>query len=256
MPLSGSCHRLWTNPRSSSRRSAGYRVPSLRSKKPFDLSRSSRRIWNPYFSPFARRAKRQSWIDPFFSSAVHSGETSAIGLASYPGGAIWAFGARRIGRSDIVHPVWRSCGRHGRRVIEGRKERGATRRSLRRASRPGAQVECGDEGDSDDRDLDEQDAERRQVETRRDGRHERFRAHRRIVDNRLARGIQERRPDREALEDRAAAAHLESGPTLDLEPHPLLDTVDRHVRGPVEAADARPLVVEYDLVAGVDLGGR
>src|SRR5439155_18800255 len=62
---------------------------------PFDLSRSSRRIWNPYFSPLARRAKRHSWIDPFLSSAVHSGETSAIGLASYPRRAIWPFGARR-----------------------------------------------------------------------------------------------------------------------------------------------------------------
>src|SRR5436309_6164949 len=254
MPLSGACHRLWTNPRSSSRRSAGSSVPSLRSKNPFDLSRSSRRIWNPYFSPLARRAKRHSWIDPFFSSAVHSGETSAIGLASYPGRAIWPFGARdrevghRSPGAAMLGTSW-STDHRGKK----RKRKGATRCSLRRASRPGSQVERGDDRDSDDGDLDQQDAERRQVETRREGRHERFRAHRRIVDDRLTRGIQERGPDREALEDRAAAAHEESGPTLDLEPHPLLDAVDRHVRGPGEAADARPMVVEHDLVAGVDL---
>src|SRR5213594_967859 len=92
MPLSGSCHRLSTNSRSSSRRSAGYSVPSFRSKNPFDRSRSSRRIWKPYFSSFARRASRHSWIEPFFSSAVHSGETSGIRFASYPGLAISAFG--------------------------------------------------------------------------------------------------------------------------------------------------------------------
>src|SRR3989442_12712177 len=94
MPLSGSCHRLSTNPRSSSRRSAGYSVPSFRSKNPFDRSRSSRRIWNPYFSFFASRASRHRWIEPFFSSAVHSGETSGIRFASYPGHAISAFGRR------------------------------------------------------------------------------------------------------------------------------------------------------------------
>src|SRR2546430_7663730 len=94
MPLSGSCHRLSTNSRSSSRRSAGYSVPSFRSKNPFDRSRSSRRIWKPYFSSFARRASRHSWIEPFFSSAVHSGETSGIRFASYPGLAISAFGPK------------------------------------------------------------------------------------------------------------------------------------------------------------------
>src|SRR5439155_24210967 len=113
---------------------------------------------------------------------------------------------------------------------EKRKGTGATGRSLRRASRPDAQVERGDEGDSDHRDLDQQDAERRQVETRRDGRHERLRAHHGVVDDRLARRTEERGPYREALEDRAAAAHGESGPTLDLEPHPLLDAVHRHGR--------------------------
>src|SRR3989441_7730529 len=92
MPLSGSGHRLSTTPRSSSRRSAGYSVPSFKSKNPFDRSRSSRRIWKPYFSSFARRASRHSWIEPFFSSAVHSGETSGIRFASYPGLAISAFG--------------------------------------------------------------------------------------------------------------------------------------------------------------------
>src|SRR2546428_14172386 len=92
MPLSGSCHRLTTNPRFSSSRSAGYNVPSFRSKNPFDRSRSSRRIWNPYFSFFVSRASRHSWIEPFFSSAVHSGETSGIRFASYPGLAISAFG--------------------------------------------------------------------------------------------------------------------------------------------------------------------
>src|SRR2546425_12318638 len=98
MPLPGACGRLWTNSRSSSRRSAGYRVPSLRSKKPFDLSRSSWRIWNPYCSSFERRARRQSWIEPFFSSAVHSGETSGVGLASYPGLGISVFGRRPLVR--------------------------------------------------------------------------------------------------------------------------------------------------------------
>src|SRR2546425_5043611 len=95
MPLSGSCHRLCTNPRSSSRRSAGYRVPSLRSKNPFERSRSSWRTWNPFFAFFARGARRQSWIEPFFSSAVHSGETSGIRRASYPGLAISPFGRRQ-----------------------------------------------------------------------------------------------------------------------------------------------------------------
>src|SRR5207244_4521260 len=92
IPLVGSCHRLSTNPRSSRRRNAGYRVPSLRSKNPFDRSRSSRRIWNPYFSSLFRSASRHSWIEPFFSSAVHSGETSVIRSASYPTVRISAFG--------------------------------------------------------------------------------------------------------------------------------------------------------------------
>src|SRR5438309_1496379 len=244
MPLSGSCHRLWTNRRSSSRRSAGYSVPSLRSKKPFDLSRSSWRIWNPYFSPFARRANRHSWIDPFFSSAVHSGETSAIGLASYPGRAIWPFGARRLREVGHRSPGAAMLGTSWSTDHRGkkRKRKGATRCSLRRASRPGSQVERGDDRDSDDGDLDQQDAERRQVETRRDGRHERFRAYRGVVDDRLARRIQERGSDREALKDCAAAAHEKPSPTLDLEPHPLLDAVHSHVRDLTGQAAHRDLV--------------
>src|SRR5712691_4028796 len=103
MPLVGSCHRLDTNPRSSRRRSAGYRVPSFKSKNPFDRSRSSWRIWNPYFSSFDKSARRHSWIEPFFSSAVHSGETSVIQSASYPTLSISAFGRRR-----------RPCSRGGR----------------------------------------------------------------------------------------------------------------------------------------------
>src|SRR3972149_3540220 len=97
MPLAGSCHRLSTNRRSSSLLNAGYRVPSLRSKNPPDFSRSSWRIWKPYFSSFERSARRHSWIEPFLSSAVHSEEISGMGRASYSGVAISPFPAARIG---------------------------------------------------------------------------------------------------------------------------------------------------------------
>src|SRR6266545_31168 len=111
MPLSGSCQRLSTNPRSSRRRSAGYSVPSFRSK-------------NPYDSSFARSARRQSWIEPFFSSAVHSGETSVIRCASYPALAISAFGGLEGRRRGDRHggasvPATRSSLDAERRKREG-----------------------------------------------------------------------------------------------------------------------------------------
>src|SRR5207244_2018822 len=133
MPLSGPYHRLSTNPRSSSRRSAGYSVPSFRSKNPFDRSRSSRRIWNPYFSSEARRASRHSWIEPFFSSAVHSGEISGIPFASYPTLAISAFGrgVRAVPRVDRHRPPYLQGSRSSEKRNEKKGEGGA--QSLRLA---------------------------------------------------------------------------------------------------------------------------
>src|SRR2546422_500706 len=106
-------------------------------QNPFDLSRSSRRIWNPYFSPLARRASKHSWIEPFFSSAVHSGETSGIGLASYPRRAIWPFGARRLRevghRSPGVAMFGTSSSTHHRGKKRKRKGRRAAHFGVRRA---------------------------------------------------------------------------------------------------------------------------
>src|SRR3989449_8087426 len=152
MPLSGSCHRLCTNPRSSSLRSAGYGVPSLRSKNPFDRSRSSWRIWNPYFSSFARSARRQSWIEPFFSSAVHSGETSGIPRASYQDLAISAFG--RGSGAPVAERFRRRLGSlRGTRSFDARdlkrKREGGGR--LLRAPRLRSQVQGGTQGNGDNR---------------------------------------------------------------------------------------------------------
>src|SRR5207249_1610276 len=163
MQLSGSCHRLSTNSRSSSRRSAGYSVPSFRSKNPFERSRSSRRIWKPYFSSFARRASRHSWIEPFFSSAVHSGETSGIRFASYPGLAISAFGPKpnpvSCSGSDMrLHP----SKERDHCLDSGAKKRGEGRRLLL-APRLRSQVQGGTHGNANDRQLCREDRERREV---------------------------------------------------------------------------------------------
>src|SRR2546425_11189253 len=152
MPLSGSGHRLSTTSRSSSRRSAGYSVPSFKSKNPFDRSRSSRRIWKPYFSSFARRASRHSWIEPFFSSAVHSGETSAIRFASYPGLAISAFGPdpnlrRLFGFGHAVASL------QGTRSSSGFESQRGEGRRLLLAPRLRSQVQGGTHGNANDRQL-------------------------------------------------------------------------------------------------------
>src|SRR3989442_14352166 len=189
MPLSGPCHRLFTKPRSSSRRSAGYNVPSFRSKNPFDRSRSSRRIWNPYFSSFASRASRHSWIEPFFSSAVHSGETSGIRFASYPGHAISAFGREPNLRCSFGfgHAL---ASLHGTRSSLLRREKIGEGRRLLLAPRLGSQVQGGTHGDANDRQLCCEDREGGEVHAHRQI-DERFRRDLRVVTDHLARRIHE-----------------------------------------------------------------
>src|SRR5439155_1684748 len=103
-------------------------LDDVAAKLPFDRSRSSRRIWNPYFSSLFRSASRHSWIEPFFSSAVHSGETSVIRSASYPTVRISAFGHG-----------WSAGSRNGRHRIDSLQEMRSSVWSGER-KRGGAQV--------------------------------------------------------------------------------------------------------------------
>src|SRR3989449_8682651 len=211
MPLSGSCHRLCTNPRSSSRRSAGYNVPSLRSKNPFDRSRSSRRIWKPYFSSFARRASKHSWIEPFFSSAVHSGETSGIRFDSSRGLAISAFGRERNLRCScgFGHAV---ASLRGTRSSSGFEEKRGGRR-LFLAPRLGSQVQSGTHGNANDRQLCRENRERGKVHAHRQG-DECFRRDLPVVTDHLARRIHKSSAQREAHEGRPVMAKRDAAPAL------------------------------------------
>src|SRR5881628_2965989 len=253
MPLSGSCHRLSTNPRSSSRRSAGYSVPSFRSKNPFDRSRSSRRIWKPYFSSFARRASRHSWIEPFFSSAVHSGETSGIRFASYPGLAISAFGPepnlrRLFGFGHAVASLQGTRSSSG----FGSQKRGEGRRLLL-APRLRSQVQGGTYGNANDRQLCREDRERREVHADRQV-DERFRRDLRVVTDHLACRVNEGAAEPEAHEVRAVMAERDSAPALEVERHPGGLAVHGDVCRPSEPADTRVRVVEVHPIAREEFG--
>src|SRR2546425_9641207 len=253
MPLSGSCHRLSTNSRSSSRRSAGYSVPSFKSENPLDRSRRSRRIWKPYFSSYARRATRHSWIGPFFSSAVHSGEASGIRFASYPGLAISAFGPdpnlrRLFGFGHAVASLQGTRSSSG----FGSQKRGEGRRLLL-APRLRSQVQGGTYGNANDRQLCREDRERREGHADRQV-DERFRRDLRVVTDHLARRVHERTPEPEAHEVRAVVAERDSAPALEVEGQPGGLAVHGDVRRPSEPADTRVRVVAVHPIAREEVG--